>query len=190
MGFINKWGLISMIKFAFLALIINPIFAQNQEDNTDIGFQDDLLDHLVGKWEVTSIAHGDKSTAVLEAEWVLNHQFLHYKFTGNETIPRIGAPMEIECYIGYNHIENRYVILGMSIFGVDYFEGFSYGSRNGNEIKVVQKANDQAEPTNIQRYLWEPSSNSWTIQSRQEKGGKEGEVFLDMELVSATTTPK
>jgi len=37
-------------------------------DATDIGFQDDLLDHLVGKWNVTSIAHGDLSNAVIEGE--------------------------------------------------------------------------------------------------------------------------
>ena len=70
----------------------------------------------------------------------------------------------------------------MSVFGVDDFEGFCYGYRDGNELKLVQKGNNEADPTNLQRYIWEPGSNSWTIQSRPIAAGKEGEVFLDMKL--------
>ncbi len=177
----------SVMLIVISALLTIPTFAQGTADTVDGRFHDDLLNHLVGKWDVTSIAHGDSSTAVIEAEWVLDHQFLHYHFIGNETIPRIGTPMEIECFIRYNHINKRYVILGMSIFGVDFFEGFSYGTRNGNEIKVVQKANNEADDTNIQSYVWEPATKSWTIQSRPEiASGKEGEVFLEMKLVRQT----
>ena len=93
--------------------------------------------------------------------------------------------MEIECFISYNYNSKRYVVLGMSVFGVDDFEGFCYGSRNGNELKFVQKANNEAAPTNIQRYTWEPTSNSWTIQSKPIVAGKEGDVFLDMKLTAA-----
>ena len=149
-------------------------------------FHDDLLDHLLGKWNVTSVAHGFSSTAVIEAEWVLNHQYLRYHFIGNDTIPWIHKPMEIECFVSYNHNSKRYVILGMSVFGVDDFEGFCYAYRNGNELKLIQKGNNEADPTNIQRWTWDPTSNSWTIQSRPEiASGKEGEVFLDMKLVAA-----
>ena len=35
-------------------------------------------------------------------------------------------PMEIDCYILYNYNNKRYVVLGMSVFGVDDFEGFCY----------------------------------------------------------------
>src|SRR5450432_2852444 len=106
-----------MKKFYILfiaALIYNPSFAQNAEDTTDGKFHDDLLNHLVGKWNITSVAHGFSSTAVLEAEWVLNHQFLHYHLKSNEAIPWIHMPMEIECFISYNHNSKRYVVLGMS----------------------------------------------------------------------------
>jgi hypothetical protein len=177
-----------MKKIYFLlvaALFCFSSFAQNAEDITNGQFHDDLLDHLVGKWNITSVAHGFSSTAVLEAEWVLNHQFLHYHLKSNEAIPWIHMPMEIDCFISYNHNSKRYVVLGMSVFGVDDFEGFCYGYRDGNELKLVQKSNNDADPTNFQRYTWEPISNSWTIQSRPVIAGKEGEVFLDMKLVHA-----
>jgi hypothetical protein len=176
--------IISMMLIIISIFFTSPTFAQSAVDTVKGQFHDDLLDHLVGKWSVTSMAHGFASTAVIEGEWVLNHQFLHYHFTGNDTIPWIHKPMEFECFISYNHNSKRYVIQGMSVFGVDDFEGFCYGYRNGNELKLVQKANNEADPTNIQRWTWEPTSKSWTIQSRPEiASGKEGEVFLDMKLV-------
>ena len=183
---------ILIILIAFSALITSPIFAQNAKDTTNGSFQDDFLDHLVGKWNITSVAHGFSSTATLEAEWVLNHQYLHYRLKSNEVIPWIKMQMEIDCFISYNYNSKRYVVLGMSVFGVDDFEGFCYGSRNGNELKVVQKGNNEADPKNIsiQRYTWEPTSNSWTIQSRWAIAGKEGELFLDMKLVAAKPSSK
>ena len=177
-----------MKQFYFLCIavfITLSSFAQDAEDTINRQFQDDLLNHLVGKWNVTSVAHGFSSTAVLEATWVLNHQFLHYHFKGNEVIPWIHMPMEIDCFISYNHNSKRYVVLGMSVFGVDDFEGFCYGHRDGNELKLIQKGNNEADPTNLQRFIWEPTSNSWIIQSRPIVDGKEGEVFLDMKLTPA-----
>src|SRR3954466_15456268 len=93
-------------------------------------------------------------------------QFLHYHLKSNETIPWIHMQMEIDCYISYNHNNKRYVVLGMSVFGVDDFEGFCYGYRDGNELKLIQKGNGEADPKNIsiQRYTWEPISKSWNIQ--------------------------
>jgi len=39
-------------------------------------FQDRLLERLVGKWNVTGKAAGQKIEQYCEADWVLNHQFL------------------------------------------------------------------------------------------------------------------
>src|SRR4030095_1388820 len=163
------------IFFLISAIIHLSSVGQNNREPADGRFYDDLLDPLVGKWTITSVAHGFSSTAVLEAEWVLNHQFLHYRLKSNEDIPWIRMPMQIECYISYNHNSKHYVILGMSVFGVDEFEGFCYGYRSGNDLKLIQKANNEADPTNIQRYTWEPESNSWTFQSRPIVDGKEGD---------------
>ena len=179
----NK-AFVSVMLIAFLTILKSSSFAQNSGDTIKGQFHDDLLDHLVGKWNVTSIAHGFSSTAVIEAEWVLNHQFLHYRFKGNDTIPWLHVPMEFECFISYNHTNKRYIVMGASVFGVDDFEGFCYAYRNGNELKLIQKGVIETDPPNIQRWTWQPSSKSWAIQSRPEiSSGKEGDIFLDMKLV-------
>jgi hypothetical protein len=171
-----------IITIVASTLSATSVFSQNTKDTTDHLFHDDLLDHLVGKWNITSFAHGAPFTATMDADWVLHHQFLHIHFKGNEVVAWFGVPMEYEEYIGYNHKQQRYVVYGASIEGSDDFEGFCYAYRNENELKLIQKI-ISSETNVIQRLIWEPESNSWIIQSRPEVAGKEGKIFLDMKLV-------
>ncbi len=161
--------------------IVVPVYAQSTEDTTGNLFHDDLLNHLVGKWYVTSFAHGSPFTATIDADWVLNHQFLHIHFKGNDVVPWFGVPMEYEEYIGFNHKQHRYVVNEVTIQGADDYEGFCYAYRNENELKLIQKT-ISSEETVIQRMTWDPEFGSWIIQSRPEVDGKEGRLFLDMKL--------
>ena len=178
--------ILPIVLFFLFTVFASHSFAQNAEDTTDGRFHDDLLDHLEGKWDVSSIAHGFSSTATIEAHWILNHQHMHLHFKGDEVIPWIGTPMEFDYFIGFNHNNNRYVIHGVSVFGNDDDDGFWYAYRNGNEIKFLQKGITNSDTMNVQTFTWEPTSNSWRIQSRPQINGKEGEVFLDMKLTAAT----
>ena len=168
------------------ALICIPSFSQNAGDTADRGFHDDLLNHLVGGWDVKSVAHGFSSTATITAEWILNHQHIHLHFKGNDVIPWIGMPMEFDYFIGFNHNQNRYIVHGISVFGNDDDEGFWYAYRNGNELKVIGKPiiTSDSDTLNIQRLIWQPVTNTWSIQTRSGINGKEGEVFLDMKLTA------
>ncbi|MEO6721556.1 MAG: hypothetical protein ABIN67_14400 [Ferruginibacter sp.] len=175
---------IKAISLLFLsAIIFSSATAQNANDTIDRRFHDDLLDHLVGEWHDTAVAHGSTFTSEVEASWVLNHQYLLLHLKSNEVVPWWGVQMEYYQYIGYNHYKHRYTIHGMSIEGdEDLSEGFNYGYRNSNEFKVVAKFG--ADTNVIQRFNWQPESKSWRIQSTPEIKGKEGEIFLDMKLTA------
>lgn len=181
-----------MKKVCFLfisALVYITAFTQNIPDSADRRFHDDLLDHLVGEWSVTSTAHGTPFTADLSATWVLNHQYLFIHFKSHEIIPWWNMPMEYFEYIGYNRYQKRYTVHGMSIEGdEDLSEGFSYGYRTGNEFKNVAKFS--SDTSVVQIFTWHPETKTWNIQSRSEIGGKEGEVFLNMKLVSLKPSTK
>ena len=179
-----------MHRLFLSALITIPSFAQSTEDTANGKFHDDLLSHLVGKWEVTSVAHGFASTAVIEAAWILNHQHLRLHFKGNDVIPWIGTPMEFDYFIGYNHSSKRYVIHAVSVFGNDDDEGFWYAGRTGNEIEIIQRGVNNSDTLTLQRFTWDPTYRSWHIQSRWRVAGKEDEVFLDMKLMAAKTSVK
>lgn len=166
-----------------ITFVVTIAFAQSK-DTTDGRFHDDLLDHFVGKWHVTALAHGSRFTSEIDARWMLNHQYLLIHLKSNEVIPWWGVEMEYYQYIGYNRNKQRYTIHGMSIEGdADLSEGFFYGYRSGNEFKTVAKFS--SDTSIVQRMIWQPGTNTWLIQSRAEISGKEGEVFLEMKLTKA-----
>ena len=165
-------------------LFTTSLFAQNLTDTTDKRFHDDLLDHLVGNWHDTAVAHGSTFTSEIDVRWVLNHQYLLIHLKSNEVIPWWSVEMEYYEYIGYNHYQKRYTVHGMSIEGdEDFSEGFGYGYRNGNEFKTINKFS--RDTSIVQRYMWQSQNKTWCIQSTSEIKGKEGEVFLDMKLTKA-----
>ena len=188
-------AIVSIVIIALLSFIATPLFAQNAEDSTDGRFHDDLLNHLVGKWNVTSIIHGSPFTADFEAEWVMNHQYLRIHLKSHEIIPWWHVQMEFEEFVGYNHNTKQYVIHGMSIEGdEDPSEGFLYGYRTGDEFKTVAKFG--ADSLIVQRYTLQSAyrdvthSDSWNIKSAWVIGGKEGDTFLEMQLRAAKTSTK
>ncbi len=169
------------------------ILAQSPEDTADERFHDDLLNHLVGKWDMTSVAHGSHFTAVFEAAWVMNHQHLRIHSKSHEIIPWLQVQMEFEALIGYSHVNKRYIVHGMSVEGYDHdpSEGFCYGYRTANEFKTVAKFG--SDSLIVQRYIWQPLSGTWNIKSAWVIAGKEEEPFLELKLVAvkpAITTKK
>jgi hypothetical protein len=77
---------LSVLLIAAFSLL--STFAQNAEDTTGGRFHDELLNHLVGKWTVSGVAHGEAfKNMTLEAEWIINHQYLQIHEKGTDTIP-------------------------------------------------------------------------------------------------------
>ncbi len=180
-----------MKKIYFLlatVFIAGVSIAQNREDTTDGRFHDDLLDHLVGKWNVNGIVHGMKFQNLnLEATWIMNHQYLQIHEKGTDTVPFIKMPWEAMFIIGYNHSTKQYVFYEFTVRGVDEpYEGFSYASRSGNKLKVFSKLS--TKEMIIQSFTWQPSSNSWHLELRIKKDGKEGEPYLDLKAISANSS--
>jgi len=167
--------------FASLIFLCMSSYAQDVTDTSGRQFHDDLLDHLVGSWRISSTAHGHEFTSELEGSWVLNHQYLLIHLKSNEVIPWWGVQMEYYEYLGYNHHKKHYTVHGVSIEGdEDLSEGFAYGYRNGNEFKTVSKFG--VDTNIVQRFFWHPENNTWTFETRPEINGKEGDVFLEMLL--------
>jgi hypothetical protein len=171
------------------ALVTAVSFAQNAEDTADGRFHDDLLNHLVGKWDATSIVHGQKFTINLEAEWVLNHQYLHIHLKSLEVIPWLKGPFEGQFFFGYNQMNKQYTVQEMTVHGTNgLYEGFCYGYRSGNEFKAVAKVG--TDSLTAQSFTWEPGSGTWSIKSRLVVAGKESEPFLEMILVATKRNKK
>jgi len=167
--------------FSFLIILLAQ--AQSPEDTTDGRFRDELLNNLVGKWDVTATVHETKFTLDLDAEWVLDHQYLEIHWKSHQVVPWLKIPFEEICFVGYNRLYKRYFVHEVSVHGGGgSYEGFCYAYKTGNEIKFVMLPD--SDKTMEQRFIWEPKTKSWSIVSRQIVDGKEGEPYIVMKLTA------
>jgi hypothetical protein len=190
----NLKTVISLIVTTTLFCTINA-FTQNVEDTTDWRFHDDLLNHLVGKWDITGVMYGRADKGTLEAEWVMDHQYLRIHEKSEEVVPEINKPYETEFFIGFNRKTKRYVVHEMDVCGSNMNEGLFYARRTGNEL-TLEKIRDSLL-CSVQRFTWEPASGGWHIEIRLVRNvdgklvndGKEGEPVVDLKAVTVKSSP-
>jgi hypothetical protein len=134
--------LITIILTFLIVLVVPPAFSQSKEDTTDWRFHDDLLNKLAGKWELSGRAHGMKTKLILQADWVLNHQYLRIYEKSDINVPGINVPYEEYLFIGYDKgyydSVKHYVAHFMSIAGGDVSQD-PVCSRTGNQLKLEFK---------------------------------------------------
>ncbi len=180
-----------LVAVIVLALCVNSVsFAQVDQDGNDRRFYDDLLDKLVGKWEVSAIVHGEKFTLEREAEWVMSHQYLRIYEKSREVIPWLKTQFERTIFIGYNHSSKRYLVYELTVHGGDgpfKPEGFWYADRTGNELKMV--LTNGSEALRYQRFTWHPETRPWRFQGGRLISGKEA-PDVDQTAVAAEPSPK
>ena len=142
-------------------------------------WHDDFVDHLAGAWTLTGQVVGRDAHHDVQAEWVLNHQFLHIHEKTAASAPVTERRYEAIWFLGYDAVSERYVLHLMDIFGTRYSETLGYGTRDGNAIRFVFEYPDGPFHTT---YRWSPETGSW--QWFLEQKNKEGKwaPFADLKL--------
>jgi hypothetical protein len=110
-------------------------------DGPNHPLKDNLLDQLVGKWNVTGNIAGQSIKHFCEADWVLNHQFLRVHFidvdSGTHQDQREKQlehpPYEAMVFVGYDNMSERYVVHWLDIFGGRFSETLGFGERKNDE---------------------------------------------------------
>jgi hypothetical protein len=96
---------------AICLLVPAPAMAQQQ------GFQDSLLDQMVGSWVLKGTIDGAETTHDILAEWVLGHQYLRFHEVAREK-DSSGAPAyEAIVFIGWDQPTGRYACLWLDVTG-------------------------------------------------------------------------
>jgi Protein of unknown function (DUF1579) len=138
-------------------------------------FQDDLLENLQGQWKLTGTIAGHPGEGVLDAAWVLNHQFLKIHEKGTSVIPG-RPPYEADVYIGYDNASDRYVIHWIDIYGGRFSETIGYGTRSGNTIRFNFEYPDGPFHNT---FTWNPEGKSWRFLLEQKNDAGTWGVFAD-----------
>ena len=162
------FGLI-LISLSGLAVCLR---AQEPLDGQSRIFHDELLENLVGDWQLTRKIGGRTAANVVKAEWVLNHQFLliHMKDVNTP------ATYEAMVFIGYDNTSERYVAHWIDVFGGRFSETLGYGQRSGNNIKFVFEYPDGPFKNT---FTWRPETKSWICLLENKDGKGNWKVFAE-----------
>ena len=146
-------------------------------------WKDDLADHLAGAWTLTGQVRGRDAHHDVQAEWVLNHQFLRIHEKTAPPAPASERRYEAIWFLGYDSVSERYVLHLMDVFGTRYSETLGYGTRDGNSIRFVFEYPDGPFHTT---YRWSPETGSWQwLLEQKDKDGK-WTNFADFKLTPAS----
>jgi hypothetical protein len=159
---------VAFVIFAFPA----PAHAGESQDGRDHPLQDTFLDGLVGSWHVVRVMKNRTVENTVQAEWVLNHQFLrlHYR--------DVATPSKYEAmvFIGYDNAEKHYVVHWIDVFG-GHFSSRGSGQREGNALAITFQYPD-AEFRNT--FTFNPKEHTWTSLMRQkDKASGEWTTFAE-----------
>jgi hypothetical protein len=133
-------------------------------------WRDDLVDHMVGKWKLSGQITGRDAHHEVEAQWVLNHQFLQIQEKTEAGAPSSEKPYGAIWFLGYDPVSERYVLHLIDVFGGRFSETLGYGTRDGNSIRFVFEYSDGPFHTT---YRWRPEANTWQwLMEQKNKDGK------------------
>ena len=79
--------------------------------------EDNLLDHLAGKWVLRGVIAGKQTTHDIDARWILGHLYLQFQETSRER-DSTGAPeYEALVTIGWDERSTQYACLWLDNTG-------------------------------------------------------------------------
>ena len=123
------------------------------------GFQDELLDRLVGNWSLTGTMGRRKLSQDVGAEWVLGHRFLKIDFKDSPS-ESSGAPYEATYYIGYDPSQSQYVCHLIDSFGASFSKTLGFGKRTDAGI-LFEFAYPDAFFENA--FIWDRATDTWKM---------------------------
>jgi len=149
--------------------------AQEPLDGPKRIFRDDLLDNLVGRWRLTRTIRGKQVQNTVDAEWVLNHQFLrvHMKDTA------VPSQYEAMAFIGYDNASERYVAHWIDVYGGRFSETLGYGRRESDSIRFVFEYPDGPFHNT---FTWNREAKTWTFLMETKNASGQWAPFARDEL--------
>jgi hypothetical protein len=140
------------------ALTFLPLMAVSQDlDGPKHVFTDALLDNMSGTWNLTGKVMGRNAEHTVEAERVLNHQFLRIHEEDRNPAANGAVPYEAIIMVGYDNTSERYIAHCNDVYGDRFSETLGYGTRNGRDIRLFFEYPDGPFHT---PFRWLPESSN------------------------------
>lgn len=122
-------------------------------------FRDSLFDRLTGTWFMSGAVGSQPAGYTLQADWVLNHQFLRLEMRDTARAPAYEAIV----FIGRDNLSERYVAHWLDVFGGRWSETLGYGTRAGQAVEFVFEYPDGPFRTTFAQ----GPGGDWSVEMRQ-----------------------
>jgi hypothetical protein len=150
--------------FAFAILVSFSASAQTPR-------QDSLLDRITGNWVLHGTIAGSETTHDIEADWVLNHEYVRMHETSREKNAHGQPAYEAIVFIAWDEPANDYTCLWLdSTTGGGLSAPIAHGKRSGDEITFLFKGKDGSNFHTT--FVYDKSTDTWQWLMDDEDGGK------------------
>jgi hypothetical protein len=167
---------ISLVLFA-ATLVFPSIGAAPRKISTD-----EFLEHLLGSWTLTGTMGTKRLNQRVDANWVLQGEFLQMHFVQDGPAPQGQVPYEAIYMLGFDREAKKYVLQLFDTFGPAYSRTIGIGTRQGNAVEFLF---DYPDGLFSNLFSWEPETGHWTMLLRQREGTGPWKVFA-----TKTLTPR
>ena len=175
--------ILAMRRQKLLPLVVACLLSAVTSAQAPEPWHDDLIDHFAGTWTLTGNVMGREAHHEVQAEWVLNHQFLciHEK-TPASAVAAGERPYEAIWFLGYDSTSERYVLHLMDVYGPRFSEILGFGTREGNQVRFVFEYPDGPFHNT---WRFDPAKGRWEwLMEQKDKSGKWA-PFAELRLTQA-----
>ena len=134
--------------------------------------EDPLLDRLVGRWVLTGTITGRQTTHDVDAEWVLNHQFVRVHEISRDKAGNSSSPeYEAIVLIGWDAKRSDYVVYWTDVFG----GGFSLTGRAPRAPSQLPFVFTGPDGRFFTTFAYDAKADTWAWAMDNEQNGKKRE---------------
>lgn len=119
-----------------------------------------LLDHLAGKWLLQGTVGKQAVTHDVDAEWVLQHQYLRFREVSREKNDKGEPHYEATVFIGWNEKTKQYACVWMDVYGGATPESIGLATPKENELAFVF-TDEHGETVFTNTFIFDPKTNTW-----------------------------
>ncbi|MGB2635195.1 MAG: hypothetical protein WAM58_14800 [Candidatus Acidiferrum sp.] len=159
------------ITVGIFAVLLAVSFAALGQQAAPAG-RDALLDHMTGAWTLQGTLAGHETTHDVEAEWVLNHEYVRLHETSREKNAQGQPAYEAIVFLEWDEARSQYNCLWLDSTsgGGLSAQGIAHGKRNGDEILFLFKGADGSNFYTT--FVYDKSSDTWRWVMDGEAHGK------------------
>jgi len=152
-----------LITTTLFILAVSACFAQQPT------LHDEFLDHLAGRWVLQGTIAGKKTTHDVDAQWVMQHQYLRIHEVSRELNPQGEPAYEATVYVGWNQAISQYGCVWLDTYGGLLPVSLANAKRNGNEIPFLFRDEHRVFHTT---FRYHPDAGTWDWDMDSETTGK------------------